>query len=460
MDIFRKRIAGKLLPILIAAILFSCKKSSASATTPSTDTSLQQYGTPFANVPAVQDAFIYEVNIRTFSQQGNFKGVLDRLDSIKALGVNVVYLMPIYPIGILKSKNSPYCIKDYLSVNSEFGTLSGLRAIVDGAHKRNMAVMLDWVANHTSWDNSWITAHPSWYAQDSNGNIVSPPAYSDVAQLNFNNASMRLTMIQDMKYWVYAANIDGFRCDFATNPPEGFWQQAIDTLRNISTHKLLMLAEASASSDYTAGFDYNFGFNFYGQLKSIYSSNQSVQLIDGLNTSDYTGATGSQQIVRYLTNHDVDGSDGTPLDLFGGEKGSLAAFVVVAYMKGVPMIYNGQEVGLPYRLIFPFTSQKIDWELNPSLTAIYKQFIAFRNNSDAIRRGQLASYSSTDVCAFTKIQGNDTVLVISNLRNNVVNYTLPSAITNTLWTDALNGGTVILSAQLSLPPYKYLVLKK
>ena len=186
-----------------------------------------------AGVPNRQDATIYQVNIRAFSQAGNFAGVTARLDSIKALGVNVIYLMPVYPVGTVKSVNSPYCVKDYKAVNSEFGTLADLRTLVDGAHSRNMSVMLDWVANHTSWDNYWITAHKSWYAQDANGNIISPPntGFTDVAQLNFNNDTMRLAMIADMKYWVYAANIDGFRCDYADNPPVTFWQQAIDTLK-------------------------------------------------------------------------------------------------------------------------------------------------------------------------------------------------------------------------------------
>lgn len=448
-------------------MIFSCsKKESFPATytppvTPVTDSAPAQYGTPFGSVTDRRDAVIYQVNMRAFSQQGNFAGVTARLDSIKALGVNVIYLMPIYPVGVLKSVNSPYCVKDYLTVNSEFGTLSDLRSLVDGAHSRNMSVMLDWVANHTSWDNAWISSHKDWYQQDASGNIISPPntTYTDVAQLNFNNAAMRLTMIKDMKYWVYTANIDGFRCDFADAIPADFWQQAIDTLRNISTHKLLLLAEGTRSANYAVGFDYNFGFAFYSNLKNIYSNNASVLTIDDLNATEYTGAASGQQVVRYITNHDVNSSDGTPVSLFGDKSSSLAAFVTAAYMKSVPMIYNGQEVGMTTPITFPFTTVKIDWSANQDVTAEYKKIIAFRNSSNAIRRGNLTSYSNTDICAFSKEQDNEKVLVMVNLRNKPVDYVMPAAFVNSTWTDGLNGGSVALTQQVTLPAYAYMILK-
>ena len=460
------------MPILLCAVLFfSCSKSSVPATTTTTTTTTiippagnfyVQYGTPFNNVPDRQDVAIYQVNMRAFSATGNFAGVIARLDSIKALGINTVYLMPIFPVGNLNSVNSPYCVKDYTAVSTEFGTLTDLRALVDGAHNRNMCVILDWVANHTAWDNPWIYAHRDWYLQDGSGNILSPPGtgWNDVAQLNFSNAGMRVEMIKYMKQWVYNANVDGFRCDYADGPPADFWQQAIDTMRNISTHKLLLLAEGNRSSNYSVGFDFNFGFSFYGILKGIYSSNQSVQTIDALNTSEYNTASNGQQIVRYTSNHDVNGSDGTPLVLFGGATGSMGAFVIAAYMKGVPMIYNGQEVGTPYRLVFPFTGADIDWSLNPSMKEEYKRIMAFRNSSIALRRANPASYSSADICAFTKTSGTDNVFVAVNTRNAVINYVLPAAVANATWTDAMSGAVVNLNTQITLQAYGYIVFKK
>ncbi len=445
--------------VLILWSLWSCAKDVQSTPIVIHNTGLEQYGTPFTGVPDSRDVSIYQVNMRCFSATHDFKGVTNRLDDIKALGINVIYLMPIYPVGVIKTVNSPYCVKDYKAVNAEFGSLTDLRALIDGAHSRNMAVILDFVANHTSFDNDWITHYPNWYVHDANGNIKSPNGWNDVAQLDFSNQDMRTALISAMKYWVFVANCDGYRCDYADGPPVDFWKQAIDTLRAISAHKLLMLAEGSRSNNYAAGFDYNFGFSFFDQLKTIYSNNQPVTQIDNLNTVDYTGASPGQQIVRYITNHDVNSSDGTPLDLFGGKNGSMAAFVVVAYMKGVPFIYNGQEVATPIRLVFPFTSTTIDWTIDPDVTAEYTKILTFRNNSTAIRRGSLISYSSSDVCAFTKTIGSDTVTVISNLRNNTVSYTLPKAFVNSTWHDAFDGSSVTLSTQLSLLPYTYKVLK-
>lgn len=295
--------------------------------------------------------------------------------------------------------------------------------------------------------------------QDSAGNIIHPPGtnWRDVAQLNFENADMRLALIDAMKYWVYAANIDGFRCDYSDGPPVDFWKQALDTLNNITTHKLLLMSEGRRSEHYKIGFDYNFGFRFFSTLKNIYERGRSVYAIDSLNVSDYIGTSDGQSIIRYTSNHDVNGSDGTPLELFGGKNGSMAAFAVVAYMKSTPMIYGGQEVGTPHRLQFPFTSSKIDWTLNPDLKEEYKRIIAFRNSSEPVRRGELKSYSTDDICAFTKTLGGKKVLVLSNLRNKPITYSIPSDLTNTSWKDAFDGSETTLTNTIILEPYSYLV---
>jgi glycosidase len=454
---------------LVCVLLMACSKNpSVSPVGPAPpppvvtppDTAVTQYGTPFAGVPDPRDVTIYQVNMRAFSSTHDFQGVINRLDKIKSLGVNVIYLMPVYPVGVLKSVNSPYCIRDLDVVATEFGTLADLRRLVDSAHSRNMAVILDWVANQTSWDHPWISQHPDWYLKDGNGNITALNGYSDVAALNFSNTDMRTALIKAMRSWVFRANIDGFRCDYADNAPIDFWQQTIDTLRNISTHRLLLLAEGSRSANYAAGFDYNFGFQFYsGSLKTIFGGG-AVTAIDNSNTAEYVNATGSQQIVRYLTNHDVDGSDGAPVTLFGGIPGSMAAFVIVAYMKGVPFIYNGTEVAFPTAITFPFTSVTIDWSMHPEVEAAYSKLIAFRDSSLAIRRGSLVAYDNADICAFTKTAGDSTVLVLVNLRNTTINYTVPAALQNSSWRDVLAGSAVNIGSQLSLQPFEYEILGK
>ncbi len=469
MSFYRIALKNSLALVLAAGLLAGCRKDVPEAPTPivvvpPTTVTPPQYGTPFAGVPSREDAVIYQVNIRAFSQGGNFAGVTARLDSIKAVGVNVLYLMPIYPVGVLRAVNSPYAVRDYRAVNPEFGTLDDLRTLVAAAHARGMSVMLDWVANHTSWDNAWITQHPDWYLQ-SGGTIQSPPSttFTDVAQLNFNSAPMRLELISAMKSWVYTANVDGFRCDYADAPsitPTNFWQQAVDTLRNIKTHKLLLLAEGNRPANFTSGFDYNFGFSFYGALKSVYGESAPATTFDALNASEYEGAAGTQQVVRYTTNHDVNGSDGTPVALFGGNAGAMSAFVVASCYKGVPLVYNGQEAGMTTPITFPFTSVKVAWGAHPDVTRAYRQLLAARAGSAALRHGTPTAYSTADVCAFTKTAGAEQALVLANVRNTPVTYPVPAALAGTTWTDALQGSSLVLGSQVVLPAYGYLVLKK
>ena len=419
-----------------------------------------QYGTPFSGVPDPRDVSIYEVNMRCFSPSRDFQGVIDRLDSIKALGVNVIYLMPVYPVGTLNAFNSPYCIQDYYSVGSEFGTLTDLRNLIDGAHNRGMAVILDWVANHTSWDNAWITDHKSWYLQDGSGNILTPPGqpWTDVAQLNFSNDTMRSTMIDAMRFWVFTANCDGFRCDYANGPPANFWSQAISSLRSITTHKLLLFAEGDGGALYTSGFDYTFSWNFYNNIKLI-KKGSSATLIDNSNSVDYSGATGTKQVVRWLSNHDVYGSDSSAFIVFGGKAFTMAAFVVTAYMKSVPFIYNGMEVGNTVAMPFPFTSTVINWTEDASVTPEMTKIITFRDSSIAIRRGALTSYDNADVCAFKKVTETESVVVFVNLRNAEKNFTLPSGIANKTLNDAFTNASVSLGSSITLSAYEYKVYK-
>ncbi len=422
-----------------------------------------QYGTRFDKMPKKENAVIYQVNIRAFSAAGTLKGVQDKLTYIQELGVNVIYLMPIYPVGVLKSAGglgSPYAVKDYKAVNSEFGTLADLQVLVEEAHKKNMAVILDWVANHTSWDNAWITDHPDWYQKGSDGKIISPPSFNDVAQLDFSNTEMRKAMIDAMSYWIYTANVDGFRCDYADNVPPNFWSDAITQLRSFKQTNLLFLAEGKNVANFNAGFDYTFGFNFYGALKDVFSKSLSATSLQDANALEYANNyNDSQRIVRYITNHDVNLSDGTPLELFNGKKGSMAAFVVAAYMKSVPMIYNGQEQGYATRIPF-FTHTPINWSTGDlDMLAEYKKIIAFRNASIALKTGTYKGFSSDAISAFTMETDTEKVLVLVNLTNTATKYIVPAPLKSIAWKDGFSSADSPLSAEVSLQPYQYLILK-
>lgn len=448
--------------LIFSSVLASC---SSSDDNPSSGSAYTQYGTPFEKMPSKEDAIIYQVNIRAFSQEGTLKGVQDRLTAIKELGANVIYLMPITPVGVERSAGglgSPYSVKDYKAVNTDFGTLADLRVLVEEAHKKDMAVILDWVANHTSWDNAWITAHPNWYQKDAEGNIIIPPGtnYNDVAQLDYTNQDMRKAMIDAMSYWVYNANIDGFRCDYADYVPQNFWSEAITSLRKIKNQNILMLAEGSKVNHFAAGFDYTFGFNFFDALKKVFSESKPATSLQDSNAVEYANNyDNSQRIVRYTSNHDVNLFDGTPLELFGGKKGSIATFVVAAYMKSVPMIYNGQEIGYASRIDY-FNRTPIDWSTaDASMLAEYKKIIAFRNTSNAIKKGTFKGYSSDAVSAFTMETETEKVLVLSNLTNATVKYLVPPSLSKTTWKDAFSDAPTTVTTEISLQPYQYLILK-
>ncbi|MCB0841146.1 MAG: alpha-glucosidase C-terminal domain-containing protein [Bacteroidetes bacterium] len=439
-------------------ILIGCKKEP-EVVPPTPDPQPQQYGTPFTKVPATEDIVMYEINLRVFSSSRNIQGAIARLDSIKALGINTVWLMPIYPTASVKSVGSPYAIKDYESVNASLGTLADLRTFVEKAHELDMAVILDWVANHTAWDHEWIT-DKSWYAQDNAGNIIIPPGtnWQDVAELNYDNQDMRHAMIKAMKYWILEANVDGYRCDFATGVPGDFWKSAIDTLRNIPNREIIMFAESDDKTLLNADFDMVFGWPFYGKLVEIFDGQSAGQLYS-THQNEYSGLTDGQEVVRWITNHDQHAWDGTPQQIFKSEKGAMAAFVLASTMGGVPLLYNGQEVAVPQQLpFFEGNNVTINWDLNPEIKAEYKRLLQFRNQSSVLKQGNLAFYSNNDVVTFQKTSGSEEILVMVNVRNNTVNYSLPAAFANSTWKNVFTNEDVNLGNVVSLEGYGYFML--
>lgn len=417
-----------------------------------------QYGTPYASVPDPRDVNMYQVHNRPYSTAGNLAGVTARLDAIKALGINVVYLMPVYPVGQdSRSSISPYCIKDFKSVGTEYGSLTDLRALVDGAHSKGMAVILDFAVNGTSWDHPWITQHPDWYTQ-SGGVIQQLATFPDVAGLNFASTAMRAAMVDAMRYWIFAANIDGYRCDFANNPPLDFWTNTISNLRGITSHKILMLAEGDRLENFQTGFDYNFGDKwYYNAIKPVASGTAATQL-QTTTTTEYTYATGTQQEVRYTANHDTE-NGATPFSVFTNHAGVVVNFLVSAYMRGVPFLTSGQEVDFNQTIPWPYTTVKINFAVNTGAAADFTKVLSFRNSSAAIRRGTMADYSDANVCGFTKINGTEKVVVMANLRNAAGSYTIPASLAGS-YVDAYTNAAVTLTtgAIQSFTAFQYIVL--
>lgn len=460
LQFFLMNLSGRIFLVVSLFIFASCEKPENKVDS-GTGNHPDQYETPFQNVPAAADIVMYEINQRAFSVQGNLTGILPRLDSIKDLGVNVIWLMPIHPIGAVNSVNSPYSVKNYLEVNPEYGTLEDLRTLVREAHKRNMAVILDWVANHTSWDNPW-TMNKSWYTQDANGNIIHPAGtnWMDVADLNFNNAYMRLEMIKAMKYWVLQANVDGYRCDAADWVPHAFWKQAIDTLRKIPNRQIIMLAEGARKDHFIAGFNLNFGWDYFGKLKNVFKNNHAATSLQGTHQAEYTGVPGDARVLRFTSNHDECAWDDTPLGLFGGKAGAMAAFVLTAFSGGVPLIYNGQEVGCPVKLPF-FSKSPINWTTNPDMLKAYKQILAIRQSNPAARQVNVnAMLGDSGVLGMHKIKDQKELLVIVNTTNRAKIIQIPENISKKPWTHPVQGPMSSISSTYPLSPYQYEIFQK
>lgn len=424
-------------------------------------TSIIQYTTSNGFIPkATADIVMYEINPTAFSASKNFQGITNRLDNIKALGINTIWIMPIYPIGVTSSFGSPYCVKDYTSVRTSLGTLQDFKTLVTTAHQKGIAVILDWVANHTSWDNSWISAHPSWYTQNNSGQITSPAGtnWNDVADLNYSNSDMRTAMIDAMKYWVTEANIDGFRCDAADYVPYDFWLQVNTALNAIPNKHLILLAEGNRADHFTAGFQMNFAWDYLGAEKNVFGTSQaSVSSLFTTNTNEYVAVPNDKKKLRFTTNHD-ESNISTPISVYGSKDGALAASVISIYLQGVPLLYCGQEVGVSTTSTYN-GSNTINWNNNSDMLLAYTNLLTFYNSSTAARTGNLMAYGDSNIAVFQKSNASEQVLVIVNSRSTTQSFTVPIALQGN-WTNAITGDLVTFSSSLSLNSFQYLILKK
>jgi glycosidase len=447
----------------LAMLVLACNSNDPKGPVTSEEEQFTQYGTPFAAVPDPKNIVLYEVNIRAFSSTGDLQGVINRLDNIKALGCNTIWLMPIHPVGQERSAGglgSPYAVRNYREVNPEFGDLTKLRELVDAAHQRNMSIIIDWVANHTSWDNPWI-ANKSWYTQDTNGNII-PPAgtnWQDVADLNYNSMDMRRAMIQAMKYWVMEANIDGFRCDAVDLIPTDFWSNALDELKTLPNRKLILLAEGGKVENFHAGFQLNYAWDFCSNIGQVYKNNLPATSIFTVHQQEYNAIPQGAVKLRYTTNHDLSAWEATPVEVFGGEQAALSASVITIFTSAAPMIYSGQEVGREEKLPF-FTKDPINWNDNQEILDSYEKLFSIYNQSAVFTNGTLVHYPNPDIAAFTRTSGNDQYLVVVNVRNTQKTWTVDNAVKNSQWTNAIDGSSFALGTSLNISPFGYYVLKK
>ena len=417
---------------------------------------------PFTSEMA-ETAIIYEVNVRQFSPEGTFTAVTKEIPNIKKLGVKILWLMPIHPIGEENRKEglgSYYSIKDYRGINPEFGTAEDFKALIEEAHKNGIYVILDWVANHTAWDHPWVKQHPDWYEKDENGKMVSPYDWTDVVALNFDNPNMRKAMVDDMRYWLDEFKIDGFRCDMAHEVPTDFWNWAKPQLT--TNGEIFMLAETE-NPDLLAqdAFDAAYGWEIHHIMNDIANGKKDVTAIDTYIDSVAVKWQSNDYKLLFTSNHDENSWAGTEYERMGDAVETFAALTYA--LPSVPLIYNGQEEDFNRRLKF-FVKDSIDRNPNAKMRGVYEKLGELKVMNEALNGGQkAASYErlitsdNKSILAFKRHKNKSEVYFIGNLtkENKEVELPISGSFKNFMDNKIIN---LNAKSAIKLKPWEYYIL--
>lgn len=377
---------------------------------------------PARSSPAwLKSGIIYEVFERSFSPEGNFQGVIKRLDSLGSLGVDILWLMPIHPIGQVKKKGtigSPYAVRDYYAINPAYGTKDDLRQLVQEAHRRQMKVIIDIVANHTSWD-SVMMAHPDFYKHDKNGHVTYPYDWTDVAALDYSNPKLRRYMTDMLVYWIKNFDLDGYRCDVAGEVPTGFWEGARMEMERVKPG-IMMLAEASKPELLRSAFDLDYSWPLMSTLNHVMMGGEPASAVR---------TTLEQQKLLFpkgaLHMRITDDHDELRAVTRYGLAGALAASALMFTLDGVPLLYNGMETGdsMESRAPALFEDFKVFWQMSderPQFAKFYTAMIPIRKQHPALADGQLVWLHNSDeqrVLTYLRRLGEEELLIAVNLSN-------------------------------------------
>jgi glycosidase len=413
------------------------------------------------------NATIYEINVRQFSNKGTFEQVYKQLPRLKAMGVDIIWLMPIHPIGVKNRKGSLgsyYAVQDYKAVNSEFGNLDDFKFLVKEAHKLNMRVIIDWVANHSSPDNVWLTEQNNldWYTLDSSGNVQPTIGtdWWDVADLNYDNTSMRKEMISSMKYWLTEADIDGFRCDVAGSVPMDFWMEARAELEQVKP--IFMLAEAEEVKMHDA-FEMSYGWNFHHIMNDIAKGKKDATAITDYIKMNKYPATANR--MHFTSNHDENSWNGTEMERMGDARFALA--VLASTIEGTPLVYNGQETSLDRRLKF-FDKDSIDWK-KMDLVPFYTKLLNLHQTNPAlwVRDGNnqaqfIATQNAKEHLVYIRENEKHQVITVLNLSNKKSEVSFNSSSMTGEYTELFSGKKKTFggTSKISLAPWGYQVFFK
>jgi cyclomaltodextrinase len=371
----------------------------------------------------IKSAVIYEVNPRTFSTAGTFKGIESRLDGLNGLGVTLLWLMPIHPIGQIKKKGtvgSAYAVQDYYGINPAYGTKDDLKHLVAAAHQRGLKVIIDIVANHTAWDSVLLKQHPDWFKHDAQGNIIpANPDWTDVAGLDYRHPELRAYMTDMLKYWLREFDLDGFRCDVAGEVPTDFWENARAELTKIKP-EIIMLAEANKPELLVKAFDLDYAWPFHSTMTDVLENGKPATAIPENWRSEREHFPKGALEMRFSDDHD----EKRAIVRFG-ERGALAASAIVFTMDGIPLLYNGMEAGDTTESTAPalFENMPVFWQISERRALypnFYKQMIALRKAHSALQQGEtewLHNSANDRILSYIRRGGGEEFLIAVNTSN-------------------------------------------
>lgn len=408
---------------------------------------------------------IYEVNIRQYTPEGTINAFARHLPRLKDLGVEMLWIMPVQPIGMEQRKGSLgsyYSIADYSSINPEFGTMEDFKALVKKVHELDMVIILDWVPNHTAWDHPWINEHPEYYAKDTLGNITYEADWNDIALLDHTSPEPRQAMIKEMKFWITETDIDGFRCDHAAHEiPLYFWEEATAALDPLKD--LFWLAEWDEPRLHTS-FHASYSWELLHLTEHVAKGEKTAHDIDKFIQKDLARYGKNPFRMTITTNHDENSWAGTVFERYGEGHKAFATFIFTAY--GFPMIYSGQEVGLDKRLLF-FEKDTINWEDPKKLTSFYTKLVQLKKDNAALWNGGFGGTPlriSQDewVYAFQRQKNNNQIIGIINMSGEKQTFNLTDASVAGKYEDAFTNQsyTLGIDESIDLKPWQYLILEK
>ncbi|HDP67732.1 MAG TPA: alpha-amylase [Candidatus Marinimicrobia bacterium] len=412
-----------------------------------------------------RNATIYEVNIRQFSQGGTFQEFEKSLPELKKMGIKILWLMPIHPIGEVHRKGnlgSYYAVRDYTDINPEFGTKADFRRLVEKTHELGMYLIIDWVANHAAWDNVWTKTHIEYFDRDTLGNhITEVKDWTDVIDLDYDNPDLRRVMTDAMKYWVKEFDIDGFRCDVAAMVPTDFWNNVRRELETIKP--VFMLAEAYEPELHTQAFDMTYAWTYKDWMNAMAKGKKDVRQLDRLILKEQKMYHPDDYRMMFVTNHDLNSWDGTAYERLGDA--AEICLVFICLFPGMPLVYNGQEAGLNKALSF-FEKDLIPWQEHPN-RELFTRLLNLKQTNQALWNGtaggeftRLKTSNDKQVFAFCRQKEQHKVIAVFNFSNQQQVVRIHHNKLEGEYINALTDSKLALSdkATLRLNKWNYLVL--